>query len=117
MFRIVEVDTHGFSRGYTVVGNQGREWNVKLPPEAFSEITASRILWGVGYHQPPMYLVQDWSSTSSSNPHEAGRFREKRPDLQDSTLMVPGPITATHSSGHAPLRAFSSSKSFSATPI
>jgi hypothetical protein len=82
-FKIVEIDDGGFSRGYVVVDRREHEWNVKLPPEAFSEVTASRIHWGVGYHQPPMYLVQHWSAESGTGPtpQMPARFREKKPDL------------------------------------
>ena len=84
LFRIIEVDDRGFSRGYTVVDSRERLWNAKLPPEAFSEVTASRILWGVGYHQPPVYLVQQWSADAGSGPAPQlpARFREKKPDLE-----------------------------------
>lgn len=84
LFTITEVDDRGFSRGYTLVDGQKRVWNAKLPPEAFSEVTASRILWGVGYHQPPIYLVQHWSAETGTGPlpQAPARFREKKPDLE-----------------------------------
>jgi hypothetical protein len=46
-----------------VEGPGNRKWSAKLPPEAQTEVVASRILWGVGYHQPPIYYV--------------GRFKQK----------------------------------------
>jgi hypothetical protein len=82
LFKIVEVDDGGFSRGYTVVDRGEHEWSAKLPPEAFSEVTASRILWGAGYHQPPIYLLRSWSVDSGPNPQLPARFREKHPDLE-----------------------------------
>ena len=38
------------------------EWSAKFPPEAPTEVVASRILWAVGYHQPPIYYLGqvDW---------------------------------------------------------
>jgi hypothetical protein len=82
-FTVVEVKRGGFSRGYDVVGPGKREWSVKFPPEAPTEIVASRIHWGVGYHQPPNYYVQKWMAEEAPmpNPQLPARFREKAPDL------------------------------------
>lgn len=79
-FQFRDVDLTGFSRGYDVVDGQGREWSVKQGVELQSEIAASRLLWAVGYHQPPMYLVRHWTLDGgpSPGPKMAGRFR---PDL------------------------------------
>ncbi len=73
----------GFSRGYTVTGPGKREWSVKFPPEAPTEVVASRILWGIGYHQPPIYYVRRWQADKATqpNPQLPARFREKKPDL------------------------------------
>jgi hypothetical protein len=60
VWRFKSADTTGFSRGYDVVDAHGREWNVKLGVEAQTEVVASRILWAVGYHQPPTYFVTEW---------------------------------------------------------
>ena len=34
-----------------------REWSLKLGPEAQSEVVASRLLWAIGFHQPPTYWL------------------------------------------------------------
>ena len=52
--RVLQVKQGGFSEGVTVEGARGRKWNVKFPPEAATEVVASRILWAVGYHQPSL---------------------------------------------------------------
>jgi hypothetical protein len=82
-YSVIEIKRGGFSRGYTLVGPGGREWSAKFPPEANTEITASRILWGIGYHQPPIYLMTEWAAekATSPNPQLPARFREKKPDL------------------------------------
>ena len=82
-YTVTEIKRGGFSRGYTVVGPGDREWSVKFPPEAGTEVIASRILWGIGYHQPPVYLVSEWTAekATSPNPQLPARFREKDPDL------------------------------------
>jgi hypothetical protein len=82
-YTVLEIKRSGYSRGYTVKDTADREWSVKFPPEAGTELTASRILWGVGYHQPPIYYLAKWTAdrTTSPNPQLPARFREKAPDL------------------------------------
>jgi hypothetical protein len=82
-YTVVDIKRTGFSRGYDVKGPDGREWSVKFPPEAGPEVVASRILWAVGYHQPPVYYLPRWSAGDAPlpNPQEAARFREDEPDL------------------------------------
>jgi|SRR5687767_2702076 len=82
-YSVIEIKRAGFSRGYTVIGPGKREWSAKFPPEANTEIAASRLLWGIGYHQPPIYLLNEWTAekATSPNPQLPARFREKDPDL------------------------------------
>ena len=82
-YTVLEIKRAGFSRGYTVKDSKDREWSVKFPPEAPTEVTASRIFWGVGFHQPPIYYVAKWNAekATSPNPQLPARFREKSPDL------------------------------------
>jgi hypothetical protein len=56
---------------------------VKLGPEAQTEVVSSRILWAMGFHQPPTYYVERWSMTGDvSGPQEPGRFRPDLPGRQ-----------------------------------
>ncbi len=82
-YTVVEIKRSGYSRGYTVQDAADREWSVKFPPEAGTEVAASRILWGLGYHQPPIYFVAPWNAekATSPNPQLPARFREKKPDF------------------------------------
>jgi hypothetical protein len=82
-YTVIAIKRTGFSSGYTVTGPNGREWSVKFAPEAPTEVVASRILWGVGYHQPPIYYVQKWNAekATTANPQLPARFREKDPRL------------------------------------
>ena len=82
-YKVLETKRGGFSLGFTVKDPSERKWSVKLPPEAPTEVVASRILWGVGYHQPPIYYVGRWNATVAPdpNPQLPGRFRENKPDL------------------------------------
>jgi hypothetical protein len=80
-------DTTGFSRGYDVVGD-GREWDVKVGPEAQTEVVASRILWAVGYHQPPTYFVTRWRldgapGVDKSHLQPSARFRPSVPGMKN----------------------------------
>jgi hypothetical protein len=82
-YKVIEIKRGGFSDGYTVVGPGKREWSAKLPPEASTEVVASRILWAIGFHQPPIYFLREWHAEGSdvSNPQLPARFREKGPSL------------------------------------
>jgi hypothetical protein len=82
-YTVIEVKRGGFSRGYTVTDPKGHEWSVKFPPEAGPEVVASRLLWGVGYHQPPVYYLAEWQAdkATSPNPQLPARFRQDKPDL------------------------------------
>jgi hypothetical protein len=82
-YKVLEIKQGGFSRGLTVEGPGDRKWSAKFPPEAPTEVVASRLLWGVGYHQPPIYYVGKWNAEGAPepNPQLPARFREKKPDF------------------------------------
>ena len=80
-FTFVAADQSGYSAGYDVRDANGLEWSVKLGPEAQPEVAVSRILWALGYHQPPTYYLTSWTMTGAqSGPQQPGRFRPKLPD-------------------------------------
>lgn len=75
-FTWVATDTTGYSPGFDVRGPDGRSWSAKVGPEAQTEVTASRILWAIGYHQPPTYYVRSWQlSGGPGGQQPAARFR------------------------------------------
>ena len=75
-FAFVARDTSGWSPGFDVRSGNGLDWSVKLGPEAQSEVVSSRILWAIGYHQPPTYYLGQWTLTGAeSGPQPPGRFR------------------------------------------
>ena len=82
-YTVIEIKRTGFSRGYDVIGPDKREWSVKFPPEAPTEAVASRLHWGIGYHQPPNYYVPEWNAERAPrpNPQDPARFREDKPAL------------------------------------
>ena len=80
-YRVIKIKKGGFSDGYTVAGPDRREWSAKLYPEARTEVVASRIVWALGYHQPPAYTLEGWvaEGSRSENPQPVARFREEKP--------------------------------------
>ena len=60
-YELVAIDDSGYSPGYDVRDKRGADWSVKLGIEAQPEVVASRVLWAIGYHQPPTYLLKDWT--------------------------------------------------------
>jgi len=101
-YTVIAIKRGGFSRGYDLLGPGDREWVVKFPPEAGTEVVASRIFWGIGYHQPPIYLLSNWTAekATSPNPQLSARFREKKPDLKgldagDSWSYYQNPFVGT----------------------
>jgi hypothetical protein len=71
-----ESDVTGYSAGYDVVDGDGRKWDVKTGDEGQTEVMASRLLWAIGYHQPIVYFVPEWTMKNGpvSRPN-SGRFR------------------------------------------
>ena len=72
----------------------GRIWSVKLGIEAQSEVTSSRILWAIGFHQPPTYYVPQFSlSGADAGTKVQARFRSDvepwRPDGEWSWYANP----------------------------
>jgi hypothetical protein len=56
------------------------EWSAKIGPEAQTEVVVSRILWALGYHQPPIYYLPSWKlDTGDGAPRleSEARFRPK----------------------------------------
>ncbi len=79
-FTFVAEDTTGYSPGFDVTDDRGIEWSVKTGDEAQTEVVASRILWAIGFHQPPTYYLADWSLTGArTGAQPPGRFRPDVP--------------------------------------
>ena len=101
-YTVIEIKLRGYSEGYTLMDDDDREWSAKMPPEAFTEVALSRIHWGIGYHQPPVYLLREWEAHGlrAPNPQLPARFREKNPDFHgldagDSWSFKDNPFTGT----------------------
>jgi hypothetical protein len=73
-------DDLGFSVSYDVVDPDGTEWSAKIGAEAQTEVVLSRLLWGLGYHQPPVYYLPSWTLIEKSGAvkkESEARFRPK----------------------------------------
>ena len=75
IFTFIAKDDSGFSPGYDVRDIPGTKWSVKYGPEAQSEVVASRIVWALGYHQPPIYHVAQLASHRRRHPSRCGSGR------------------------------------------
>ena len=56
-YEFVAHKTSGTNPGYDVRTDDGRLWSVKLGEEAQPEVVTSRLLWAMGFHQPPTYYL------------------------------------------------------------
>src|SRR5205814_4929343 len=76
-YEVLDRDTRGYSITYRVKDERGDEWNVKIGPEAQTEVVSSRIVWALGYHQVPSYFVTRWIAVDHAKGQliGGGRFR------------------------------------------
>jgi hypothetical protein len=78
-------DELGFSVSYDVESPDGVEWSAKIGPEAQTEVVVSRLLWGLGYHQPPIYYLPSWTvvlENGERRRESEARFRPKLDRLE-----------------------------------
>jgi hypothetical protein len=84
-FEFVAFKTTGSNPGYEVKDASGRTWSVKLGIEAQSEVTASRILWAMGYPQPASYFVPQFTLTgANAGVKTNARFRTDLPQWRST---------------------------------
>ena len=85
-------DSTGASRGYKVHDDNGGKWDVKLGEEVQPEIVVSRLLWAIGFHQPPVYYMPPgWTLSGApgwldmaAGAQNGARFR---PDLPNRDVI------------------------------
>ena len=91
VYTLVEIKHTGINPGMTVRDAEGREWSVKQAPlgerpdEAPVEVVLSRVLSAIGYHQPPVYYLKNFTLKSDRGERieRGGRFRLKIASLKD----------------------------------
>jgi hypothetical protein len=92
VYTLVERKHAGVNLGMTVKDAQGREWSVKQPypggldPEGPVEVALSRLLSGIGYHQPPIYFLPAFrlKDDFGTRVEAGGRFRLKDPSMKET---------------------------------
>jgi hypothetical protein len=84
-YKVKAFDETGMSGGWDLEGPDGREYSVKTGVEAQVEVVVSRLLWAVGYHQPPTYILSEYdvSGERATEMAVTGRFRPKLDDLDN----------------------------------
>jgi hypothetical protein len=85
-YTFVRAKTHGVSPGLTVRDPHGVEWSVKQGDEGPVEVTLSRLLSAVGYHQPPVYFIPAFTLVDEhgrAHMSGGGRFRPHEKGLKD----------------------------------
>lgn len=85
IYSFVKPKLHGNSPGLTVSDPKGLEWSVKQGAEGPIEVTLSRVLSAVGYHQPPVYFTPSFVLARGGSPERmpGGRFRSKHDELRE----------------------------------
>jgi hypothetical protein len=90
VFEAIGKDTGGFSVSYDVRDPSGVEWSVKVGEEAQSEVTSSRLVWAMGYHQPPVTYLPRWrvreGDQDAVRTVDGGRFRPKLPTFDNADI-------------------------------
>jgi hypothetical protein len=90
LFDAIGKDTGGFSVSYDVKDPAGVEWSVKVGEEAQSEVTSSRLVWAMGYHQPPVSYLARWrlreGDQGAVRTVDGGRFRPKLPTFDNADI-------------------------------
>jgi hypothetical protein len=80
-FKLKLRDPSGFSVTLDLEDARGREWSAKLGPEAQSEVVSSRLVWALGYHQPPSYFIGEFTVVEGPNERREAVAR-LRPKLE-----------------------------------
>lgn len=76
-YDFLRVKETGTQPGYDVTDEQGQEWSVKQGVEGRTEVVVSRLVWAIGYHQPYLYYLPQWTLTrdGQGTVQPGGRFR------------------------------------------
>jgi hypothetical protein len=91
VYTFVHRKVRGASPGLTVTDPQGLKWSIKQSAEGPVEVTHSRILSALGYHQPPAYFMPSFTLADGKGLHQerGGRFRPTIPELDRAARLKP----------------------------
>jgi hypothetical protein len=101
VYKFKQRDNTGFSTKYEVKDSKDVEWSAKIGPEAQTEVLMSRILWGLGYHQQPIYYLPSWTleRDGTRSTESEARFRPKLKEferLDEYWWWQQNPLVGTH---------------------
>jgi hypothetical protein len=88
----------GKNPGYDVRTVDGRVWSVKLGEEAQPEVVTSRLLWAIGFHQPPTYYLEKWTLSGEDaglKPGSRFRFEPDGHEVIDDWSWYDNPFVGT----------------------
>src|SRR5688500_9599347 len=89
LYEFKEEKAVGTQPGYDVEDSKGREWSVKLGPEARPEVAVSRLVWAAGYRQPSVYYLPRWTLVRDGKRiPQGGRSEEHTSELQSPCNLV-----------------------------
>jgi hypothetical protein len=76
-YDFLRVKETGTQPGYDVKDARGLEWSIKQGVEGRTEVVVSRFAWALGYHQPYLYYLPQWTLTRDGQDtlQPGGRFR------------------------------------------
>ena len=85
VYTFVHGKISGASPGMTVTDPEGRTWSIKQSVEGPVEVTHSRILSALGYHQPPAYFLPSFTlkDEKGTRRERGGRFRPTLAELEE----------------------------------
>ena len=86
-YKFLKRDETGASTNFEVEDPAGRKWDAKFGVETHTEVAVSRLLWAIGFHQPPVYYVREWKIAGGE---EAGVQKEARFRLEQPSWKKEG---------------------------
>ena len=97
-FTLLRGKGNGAGESFDVADPRQRVWSVTPSPEAQPEVTVSRLLWGVGYHQLPLYVLTGWRAdgVATPNPQPAALFQPKRVTVDGQAVSEHGSWSYSH---------------------
>jgi hypothetical protein len=96
-YKFLERDDSGASLNFDVEDPSGRKWDAKFGGDARPEVAASRLLYAIGFRQPPVYYVREWriEGGEEAGPQEPARFRLERWKKGDEWAWQDNPFVGT----------------------
>jgi hypothetical protein len=99
-YHFIRKDTNGFSDNFEIEDPSGRRYDAKIGHEAQTEVAASRLLWAIGFYQPPVYYVRHWQMSDGpqagvAQPHARFRFQDGSWKGKDTWSWKDNPFIGT----------------------